>query len=333
MNRKRRIVFVPVLASFLLAVPGVLEGQLAPPAGPSEPGSARFTLNDIWSRLSTGASGALRAGAFLEPAAGPSTVSTKTTNEVMAAAPAADNVNGATAADVAAGKIFWGLRTTGGTWGLTTGTATGGGSAFPAPVVKTGQTQCYKVVAGTWVLDEGCTTNTPAGQDGKLQKGVAWPNPRFTKNTNGTVTDNLTGLIWLQNALCPVFFPGDTSVNGNYRYWLQAMTAANSLASGSCGLTDGSTAGQWRLPNVRELQSLLDYAHFNPALSNAAGTGHWTEGDPFTNVSEGFKYWTSTTKVGANNNYIWTVYTINGQVSDLHRTLDQSYVWPVRGGQ
>ena len=34
------------------------------------------------------------------------------------------------------------------------------------------------------------------------QKGVAWPNPRFTDNGNGTVTDNLTGLIWLKNANC-----------------------------------------------------------------------------------------------------------------------------------
>ena len=34
------------------------------------------------------------------------------------------------------------------------------------------------------------------------KKGVAWPNPRFTDNGNGTVTDNLTGLIWLKNANC-----------------------------------------------------------------------------------------------------------------------------------
>ena len=30
-------------------------------------------------------------------------------------------------------------------------------------------------------------------------KGIASPNPRFTDNSNGTVTDNLTGLVWLQN--------------------------------------------------------------------------------------------------------------------------------------
>ena len=52
-----------------------------------------------------------------------------------------------------------------------------------APVPKTGQ-----------------TSSTPPVDDGGLQKGVAWPTPRFTNNNNGTVTDNLTGLIWMQNA-------------------------------------------------------------------------------------------------------------------------------------
>ena len=55
----------------------------------------------------------------------------------------------------------------------------------PAPVPKTGQTVSYAT-----------------GDDGDLQKGVAWPDPRFTDNSDGTVTDNLTGLIWLKNANC-----------------------------------------------------------------------------------------------------------------------------------
>ena len=52
-----------------------------------------------------------------------------------------------------------------------------------APVPKTGQTTPYV-----------------AGDDGTLQKGVAWPAPRFTDNSNGTVTDKLTGLIWMKDA-------------------------------------------------------------------------------------------------------------------------------------
>ena len=50
--------------------------------------------------------------------------------------------------------------------------------AAPAPVPKTGLTSSYLT-----------------GDDGDLQKGVPSPNPRFTNNGDGTVTDNLTGLM------------------------------------------------------------------------------------------------------------------------------------------
>ena len=83
---------------------------------------------------------------------------------------------------------------------------------------------------------------------------MAWPTPRFTDNNNGTVTDNLTGLIWTKNA------------NGFLKYWADALSLANSLKSGDAGLTDGSKAGDWRLPNLQELESLIDYGSNDPAL-------------------------------------------------------------------
>jgi len=35
------------------------------------------------------------------------------------------------------------------------------------------------------------------GDDASLHKGVVWPETRFSDNQNGTVTDHLTGLVWL----------------------------------------------------------------------------------------------------------------------------------------
>ncbi len=78
----------------------------------------------------------------------------------------------------------------------------------------------------------------PTGDDGDLGKGIAWPRPRFTDNGNGTVTDNLTGLIWLKNANC-----------FGLRAWNDAVSDCNGLNSGECGLSDDSNAGDWRLPN------------------------------------------------------------------------------------
>ena len=169
------------------------------------------------------------------------------------------------------------------------------------------------------VPQTGQTSSVAIGDDGNLQKGVAWPNPRFTDNTNGTVTDNLTGLIWLKDANCY-----------GTRSWAQALSDANALASGSCSLTDGSTAGQWRLPNLREMQSLVHYGFSNPAVPNTAGTGQWTPGNPFTNVQSN-DYWSSTTRAG-NSSSAWVVSLLGGDVYRDGKAFT-FYMWPVRGGQ
>lgn len=68
-------------------------------------------------------------------------------------------------------------------------------------------------------------------------------------------------------------------------------------ANGICGLSDYSSAGDWRLPTLHELVSLLDYRYHegaSPVLSNAAGTGRW-EGELFNNIQ--MSYWSSKTEV------------------------------------
>ena len=182
---------------------------------------------------------------------------------------------------------------------------------YPARVPKTGQTTSYG-----------------PRDDGKLQKGVAWPSPRFTDNGNGTVRDNLTGLIWLKNADCEQFYEGDT-LGQNYRNWRAALNAANKLANGYCGLADGSKAGQWRLPNIKELHSLMDFGFDHPALPNTVGTGQWTEGDPFSGVLSS-SYWSSTTRPHFTNS-AWFVDLDGGYVGLVGKTSTY-HVWPVRGG-
>ena len=60
----------------------------------------------------------------------------------------------------------------------------------PAPVPKTGQTQCYDEAG----LTRDCSGT---GEDAEYQKGVEPLSARFTDTANGAVTDTLTGLIWL----------------------------------------------------------------------------------------------------------------------------------------
>lgn len=166
----------------------------------------------------------------------------------------------------------------------------------------------------------GCWNNTNeaidcagTGHDGDSRSGTPIPKHRFFDNDNGTITDTLTGLVWLKNANC---FTSQT--------WSNALNSANTLASGSCGLTEGSVAGDWRLPNVNELESLIDLSATSPAsmLNNLGFSGI---------QSSTFSYWTSTTS--PNPGYA-TAIPMNGGAIDsgVSNTYkgNQNFVWAVR---
>jgi hypothetical protein len=191
--------------------------------------------------------------------------------------------------------------------------------AADAPVPKTGQTICYD--------DSGASIAcTGTGHDGDLKKGVAWPNPRFTDNANGTVTDNLTGLIWLKDVSC-------ATINGTRSDKNSALTKANNLNTGQCNLSDNSSPGDWRLPNVRELESLIHAGFSYPALPNTAGTGQWTSGNPFLFSDTGIfdTYWTSTlTTLPPGDILYWSMDLGVGKV--FQSNVTSTYIlWPVKG--
>lgn len=161
----------------------------------------------------------------------------------------------------------------------------------------------------------GQTVSYASGDDGDLKKGVVWPGPRFADNQDGTVSDNLTGLVWLQNGGC--FAPTT---------WSAALGEVNKLSSGACGLNDGSRAGQWRLPNLNELESLVDVSASAPALNTDS---------PFINVSNAI-YWSSTSYFGgeAGSPNAWAIRFTDGRymndsTSNAKATTNNE-VWAVR---
>jgi hypothetical protein len=146
---------------------------------------------------------------------------------------------------------------------------------------------------------------------------------RYTDNGDGTVTDNRSGLIWLKNANC-----------FGEQNWETAMQSAANLASGQCGLRDGSKRGMWRLPTKDEWKAMIDKKYVDrenwsqPVISNAAGTGPWKEGDAFSGVQSG-NCWTATTYANVTSG-AWLVNLKNGNVNSYGET-NPYYVWPVRG--
>jgi hypothetical protein len=168
-----------------------------------------------------------------------------------------------------------------------------GGSCPVICLPKTGQTKCYDT-SGTEISCAG------TGQDGDIQAGVAWPSPRFVDNGDETVTDKLTGLMWIKGAT-------------GQMTWQSAIDYVKILNIG--GHTD------WRLPNVEELRSLVDYSQTEPSLP---------QGHPFMGAVASY-YWSSTT-YASDAAGVWGVSFLGGSV--LATGKSNAYcVRAVRGGQ
>jgi len=175
-------------------------------------------------------------------------------------------------------------------------------AAPPAPVPQTGQTLCYNSSGG--VIPCAGT-----GQDGDSNTGVVWPSQRFSNHGNGTVTDNLTGLMWTRDANLPL-------ATKTWYLALDYVAAMNAGTVANFGYTD------WRLPSIRELQGLVDSSRANPALP----VGH-----PFTSVQSDY-YWSATTNASYTYS-AWVVNVVNGGVDYYGKAYNSYYVWPVRSGQ
>jgi len=160
---------------------------------------------------------------------------------------------------------------------------------------------------------------------------------RYEDNGNGTVTDCRTGLVWLQNAECINTSNNITPNNQGQLSWSDAMKWVAGLGNGICSLSDGSGAGDWRLPTKTEWMAMIAYAfktkgYSGPPLTNDAGTDKWGTGtSSFTSVQP--FYWTSTTYLGntvSPSAWFVNMYTVGMAWRDK---TAPGYVWPVRGGQ
>jgi len=142
-----------------------------------------------------------------------------------------------------------------------------------------------------------------SGQDGAIQAGRSWPDPRFTLAEAGVI-DRLTGLCWHRGANLAI---GEVN-------WDAALAGIAALNN------DAGEAG-WRLPNINELESLVDCSRARPALA-ATGAGFDRPGDV---------YWSSTTSL-YEPDWAWALYLDKGAVGVGHKLQGRFRVWAVRGG-
>ena len=154
----------------------------------------------------------------------------------------------------------------------------------------TGQVTCYGA-------NGAVISCTGTGQDGDYAINAQ----SYTDNANGTITDNVTGLVWQQLA------------NNGYFDW----TSANTYCS---NLTLGGVSG-WRLPSLIELIGLLNYGNSNSYIDSSyflAGGGYW-----------------STTSDAYNNSAAWALWFVPSTNNGVaySKTGDFMGVKCVRGGE
>ena len=141
------------------------------------------------------------------------------------------------------------------------------------------------------------------------------PDSQLVDNSNGTVTDSATGLMWKK---CLEGFSGDNCESGtpDYLTWQKALQQPSAVnnSGGFAGYTD------WRLPNINELVSLVEEQCSDPAINlnrfpNTPSSLVWS-GSPLADYS----------------GYAWFVFFFNG-FSYANDRNNYYAVRLVRGGQ
>jgi hypothetical protein len=175
----------------------------------------------------------------------------------------------------------------------------------------------------------------PCFSDGVTDHQYGYGFGRYFNCGNGTVNDTVTGLIMLQKANC--FGSQD---------WLTANQSAAALGDGQCGLSDGSSPGDWRLMTKEEWAATIAETYENgcryggsssgPSLTDRFGNGCFVDDETadnevFSDVQSNY-YWSSTTNAG-NPGSAWRANLYGGLVNNGNSKPAVHFVWPVRGGQ
>lgn len=175
-------------------------------------------------------------------------------------------------------------------WPVRTQSSAGSG------IFQTGQKKCFDEKG----RQQDCKKTLQAES---IHAGVPWPDPRFDEHGN-TVTDKMTGLTWMSSA----------DGYGAAIDWHQAFEIIDRINSHAAeGFTD------WRVPKIRELETLVDLGEHSPALPVDS---------MFKNIRD--FYWSATTST-YEPRYAWALYLKDGSLGVGFKPNPEFFLWPVRG--
>lgn len=163
------------------------------------------------------------------------------------------------------------------------------------------------LVIGSDAIASACTAGNP-----NPYVIESTPTSAFTDHGNGTVTHNLTGLMWKQ---CAQGLSGATCTTGTATAMTWSAALATSIADTTAGHSD------WRLPNKKELESIIEFCGIGPAINQVIF--------PFTPAS---LFW-SASSYALSPQLAWFVSFLVGVGKSTPKMSNSIYVRLVRGGR
>ncbi len=156
-----------------------------------------------------------------------------------------------------------------------------------------------------------CLSTSVSAQTVKPYITDEWPDSRYTDNGDETITDTKTDLMW---KVCSEGLSDGTCSTGSItaHTWKEALELANSATDAN--YTD------WRLPNIKELATLVALNRVSPAINSSI----------FPNTGTYYKYWSSSPKSASYNS--WGVDFGYGSDSWADR-VDYNFIRLVRAGR
>jgi len=191
-------------------------------------------------------------------------------------------------------------------------------------LAATGQLTAYS--ADT---NDGVPGAVAVPDDGTLHFGAPL---RFVDNGDGTVSDLNTGLMWEKKS-----DDGGLHDQDNIYRWTSELGFEQETVwdwvndvntEGGAGFAGRS---DWRIPNIKELQSIVDYEHVTPAVVTTFNGGCVPGCSALScSCTSVFNYWSSTT-AASSASFAWVVVFDSGAV-DFNSKESERFVRAVRGG-